>query len=184
MGKKLLKGSGNMGTCRLCNTSYTEFTVNLPLPHLPISFGANSRELRLVEEGDGVSRVRTTKSSKILSEAGKIAELLKAADVSYLSLRDDAKNEAALFSRNPASLLAAVLKHDPEAFKFSSSGPSKQRDCQISPSDRSCQQNEHGNIALQNNHAGPVVDSLQDVSMDARTPVSAIKSRIRRKKYK
>lgn len=119
MGKELLKGSGNMGTCRLCNTSYTEFTVNLPLPHLPISFGANSRELRLVEEGDGVSRVRTTKSSKILSEAGKIAELLKATDVSYLSLRVDAKNEAALFSRNPASLLAAVLKHDTEAFKFS-----------------------------------------------------------------
>lgn len=181
MGKELLKGSGNMGTCRLCNTSYTEFTVNLPLPHLPISFGANSRELRLVEEGDGVSRVRTTKSSKILSEAGKIAELLKATDVSYLSLRVDAKNGAALFSRNPASLLAAVLKHDTEAFKFSLSGPSKQRDCQISPSDRSCQQNEHGSIVLQNNHAGPVADSLQDVSMDARTPVSAIKSRIRRK---
>nr|ABK26623.1 unknown [Picea sitchensis] len=121
MGDKLLEGSGNMGTHRLCNTSYTEFAVNLPLPHLPTSFGANSRELRLVEEGDGVSRVRTTKNSKILSEASKIAELLKATDASYLCLRDDMKNEAALFSRNPASLLAAVLKHDPEAFKFSSS---------------------------------------------------------------
>lgn len=181
MGEKLLEGSGNMGTHRLCNTSYTEFAVNLPLPHLPISFGANSRELRLVEEGDGVSRVRTTKSSKILSEAGKIAELLKATDVSYLCLRDVMKNEAALFSRNPANLLAAVLKHDPEAFKISSSGPNKQRDYQISRSDRGCPQNEHGSIALQNNHPGPVANSPQQVSMDARTLVSASKSRIRKK---
>eukprot|EP01018_Ginkgo_biloba_P006884 Gb_05661 [translate_table: standard] len=167
----------NTNTYRLSNTTYTEVAPCLPLPNLPICFGANNEELSLFEDGDG----RAMKSSVILSHAGKIAELLKFTDIGYLSLRDEVRNDTDSISAEPGSLLSAVLQHDPEAFDFSTPDPVKERGWRnLSSEKRSSQQNSHGGIQSQNISKGPT-NLPEGTSMDMQSPVSVRKSRIRRK---
>ncbi|XP_057817132.2 sister chromatid cohesion protein SCC2 isoform X2 [Cryptomeria japonica] len=165
-----------MATHRLCLTSHTEIVPYLPLLHLPFCFGANSQELSLVEDGETASRVRAAESSSVMSVGSKIAELLKATDVSYLCLKYHMRNEEALVSSDTASVLAAVLDHDPSAFSCKTPGNGKLRGFQHSSSDRGSQQNQHSGTPLTYSHKGSSANP-----QDMQTPLSATKSRLRRK---
>eukprot|EP01018_Ginkgo_biloba_P004991 Gb_41687 [translate_table: standard] len=169
-----------MSTYRLCNTSYTEPAFFLPFPSLPVCFGASSQELRLAEDGDGASRVRTASSTTLLSQASKVAELLQATDVSYLSLRDNARSEGALVSKELGSFHAAVLQHNPDAFSYSAQGPNKQSAGRNSSSDRS-ERNEDCVGPSHNVQKGSLVNPPEGIATDVQAPISAAKSKIRRK---
>lgn len=73
-------GSGLRGI-GLSNTIHSEVAPCLPLPSLPVSFGASEPELRLFDEPAGSY---ATLRSDVLAQSKKIADLLRATDVSYL----------------------------------------------------------------------------------------------------
>jgi cohesin loading factor subunit SCC2 len=70
----------NTNTYRLSNTTYSEVAPCLPLPNLPIYLGASSQDISLFEDVN----VGAGNRSAVLLQAGKIAELLKITDISYL----------------------------------------------------------------------------------------------------
>lgn len=112
---------------RLTNTTHTEVAPSLPLPSLPICFGAASQDLILFEDRAAVEAVQARDGSPLIAHAGKIAELLAATDISYLSVRDGYKDGITSISTTPGSLLAAVLHNDPEAFSYTRTEPVDQR---------------------------------------------------------
>ena len=77
---------------RLTNLSHTEVAPSLPLPSLPICFGASSSDLIPFQEEEkgntmgvtGVMHMTDRRSSSLIAHAGRIAELLSATDISYL----------------------------------------------------------------------------------------------------
>ncbi|XP_057824377.2 sister chromatid cohesion protein SCC2 isoform X1 [Cryptomeria japonica] len=168
----------NTNTYSLSNTTYSEVALSLPLPNLPICFGANSEELALFEDGDG----RAAKRSAVLAQAGKIAELLKSTDISYLSLREEVRNGKASISAEPGSVLSAVLQHDFEAFDYSTPGLVKERGFRnLSSEKRSSAQNIHGGILSQSVSKGASTNIPEGVTSDVQEPMPLRKSRIRRK---
>ncbi|KAG6556205.1 hypothetical protein Mapa_002146 [Marchantia paleacea] len=108
-------GKKNMSTYRLTNVTHSEVAHCLPLPSLPTSFGASNPALYLFDE-ESATKVRAINDSAVLAHAGKIAELLKSTDISYLSLRDKDKHLAPGVTSEPGSLLDAVLQYEPDAF--------------------------------------------------------------------
>lgn len=175
-GEKLL--TMNTNTYRLSNTTYSEVAPCLPLPNLPIYLGASTQELSLFEDVNA----RAGSSSAVLSQAGKIAELLKITDISYLSLREEARNESASLSAEPGSLLSAVLHHDPGAFDYIIPGPVKERGWRnLSSEKRSSQENSHGGIQSHNFSKGASSNLQEGTSLNMQTPMSARKSRMIRK---
>lgn len=73
----------------LPNTIHSDVAPCLPLPSLPVFFGASDPELRLLDETGSVSNSSSSawsfsRSSGILAQASKIAALLRETDVSYL----------------------------------------------------------------------------------------------------
>lgn len=73
-------GSGHRGI-GLSNTIHSEVAPCLPLPSLPVFFGASEQELRLFDEPPGSY---ATSTNDVLAQSKKIADLLRATDVSYL----------------------------------------------------------------------------------------------------
>ncbi|XP_011098733.1 nipped-B-like protein isoform X2 [Sesamum indicum] len=104
----------------LSNTVHSEVAPCLPLPSLPVFCGALHQELRLFDDTGGS---RWNSSSGDVS--GKIADLLRNTDVSYLNLKDEENLEPGGSVGN-FNLFNDVLRHDPEAFEYASPGPAKQ----------------------------------------------------------
>ncbi|KAJ7532193.1 hypothetical protein O6H91_14G075900 [Diphasiastrum complanatum] len=165
------RGSKVMKAFRLTNTSYTEIAQSLPLPNLPVSFGASNPELSLYEEVDITARLRETNES-VSSQAGKIAELLRNTDVSYLSLKEEAKSSVTSYPTDKGILEKAVLDHDSEAFSCPLSGMQKRQQSIL-------EESPFQTIAppLQRIDSTNQIKSPQDPC----SLVSAKKSRIRRK---
>ncbi|KAI3452230.1 hypothetical protein Pfo_008895 [Paulownia fortunei] len=117
-------GSGGEGVPRgisLSNTVHSEVAPCLPLPSLPVLCGALDQELRLFDDGGGGSRWNSSRGDV----SGKIADLLRNADVSYLNLKDD-ENLQPGGSVGNFNLFNDVLRHDPEAFEYVTPGPAKE----------------------------------------------------------
>lgn len=75
-------GGGRLATgkaCRLTNTTYWDASSSVPLASLPLFCGAPERDLRLFDD-----QARPVDRPEILAQAGKIADLLRDTDVSYL----------------------------------------------------------------------------------------------------
>ncbi len=73
-----------MNSYRLTNTTYTEVADRLPLVTLPFSFGSTSKDLSLFDDNEVAFGVGGKSQTAINAQAGKIAELLRATDISYL----------------------------------------------------------------------------------------------------
>ncbi|XP_047165717.1 sister chromatid cohesion protein SCC2 isoform X1 [Vigna umbellata] len=110
-------GSRGIG---LSNTVHSELAAYLPLPSLPVFCGASDQDLRLVDSPARLNRV------DVLAQSGKIAELLRHTDVSYLNLRDEAKGVPYIYVE-PLELHDEVLRCNPEAFEYSTAGPVKEQ---------------------------------------------------------
>ncbi|KAL1338205.1 sister chromatid cohesion protein SCC2 [Arachis hypogaea] len=104
----------------LSNTIHSEVAPCLPLPSLPVFCGSSDRDLRLVDSPAMLNRV------DVLAQAGKIAELLQHTDVSYLNLRDDNGSGSYMYIE-PLELHDEVLRCNPEAFEYSTTGPVKEQ---------------------------------------------------------
>lgn len=76
------QGIGYEKACRLSNTNHSEVAPALPLPSLPVSFGAADARIELLDEPSHGARLGDRPD--VLSHAGAIAELLRNCDVSYL----------------------------------------------------------------------------------------------------
>ncbi|TKY50194.1 Nipped-B protein [Spatholobus suberectus] len=111
--------SGHRGI-GLSNTIHSELAACLPLPSLPVFCGASDQDLRLVDSPARLNRV------DVLAQSGKIAELLRHTDVSYLNLRDEAKSIPYIYVE-PLELHDEVLRCNPEAFEYSAAGPVKEQ---------------------------------------------------------
>ncbi|XP_024530333.1 sister chromatid cohesion protein SCC2 isoform X2 [Selaginella moellendorffii] len=114
---------GDRKTYGLANTAHTEIAQSLPLPSLPIGFGATSQGLSLFEENEHAARLQGARDAAIMSKAGKIAELLANTDSSYITLKDETSIPPVV--AEPGSLAAAVLKFNPQAFSCRFSAPLK-----------------------------------------------------------
>ncbi|KZV25012.1 nipped-B-like protein [Dorcoceras hygrometricum] len=93
----------------LSNTVHSEVAPCLPLPSLPVFCGALDQELRLFDDG------RSRRSSNQVDVPGKIADLLRNTDVSYLNLKDQSNIQPGA-SIGSSALFNAVLRHDTGAF--------------------------------------------------------------------
>ncbi|XP_073147222.1 sister chromatid cohesion protein SCC2 isoform X2 [Henckelia pumila] len=94
----------------LSNTVHSEVAPCLPLPSLPVFCGALDQELRLFDDG------RSRWSSNQGDVPGKIADLLRNTDVSYLNLKDQSSIQPGAAIGN-SDLFNEVLRHDPDAFE-------------------------------------------------------------------
>lgn len=112
---------------RLTNTTHTEVAPSLPLPSLPICFGAVCQDLLLFDERGAAEGLQARDGSLLTAHASKIADLLAATDISYLSVRDGPTDDLSRICSTPDSLVAAVLQHDPQAFSFVKSEQDDQR---------------------------------------------------------
>lgn len=74
-------GGGAPRGISLSNTVHSEVAPCLPLPSLPVFCGAIDQELRLLDDSSGL---RSLNRKDVLNQAGKIANMLKDTDVSYL----------------------------------------------------------------------------------------------------
>ncbi|KAI3987759.1 hypothetical protein MKX01_028493, partial [Papaver californicum] len=138
--------------CRLTNTLHSEVAPCLPLPSLPVFCGALDQELRLYDETTPSNVIRSSVRNDVVSQATKIADLLRHTDVSYLNLREGVSS----LSRNstePSSLYHQVLQYDSEAFEYSIPGLIKERNhSSLRPEKKTVEQNEPS--TSQRNHEG------------------------------
>ncbi|XP_073288840.1 sister chromatid cohesion protein SCC2-like isoform X1 [Primulina huaijiensis] len=103
-------GSGDLPCgISLSNTVHSEVAPCLPLPSLPVFCGALDQELRLFDDG------RSRWSSNQGDVAGKIVDLLRNTDVSYLNLKDQSSIQPGASIGN-SNLFNEILRHDPDAF--------------------------------------------------------------------
>ncbi|KAL3526568.1 hypothetical protein ACH5RR_011224 [Cinchona calisaya] len=119
--------SGSGGIPRgisLSNSVHSEVAPCLPLPSLPVFCGALDQELRLFDEQQRAGS-RSLNRSDVVSHAGKIAELLRNSDVSYLNLRADASAQPYGFVGH-LDLYDEVLRCNSEAFEYISPGPTSE----------------------------------------------------------
>ncbi|XP_022144453.1 sister chromatid cohesion protein SCC2 isoform X2 [Momordica charantia] len=124
-------GSGHRGI-GLSNTIHSEVAPCLPLPSLPVFFGASEQELRLFDEPPGSY---ATSTNDVLAQSKKIADLLRATDVSYLNLREDAE-ALSEGSVEPFELYKEVLRYDADAFNYTAPGPIMEHVSSSTVSDR------------------------------------------------
>ncbi|CAL5185968.1 unnamed protein product [Lathyrus oleraceus] len=113
------KFAGHRGTS-MANTVHSEVASCLPLPSLPVFYGASDQDLLLFDSPMQLNR------DAILSKSSKIAEMLRHTDVSYLNLRDDAKVVQYNYVE-PLELHDEVLRCNPEAFECGTAGPVKEK---------------------------------------------------------
>ncbi|KAL8471705.1 hypothetical protein ACS0TY_029084 [Phlomoides rotata] len=105
----------------LSNTVYSEVAPCLPLPSLPVFCGALDQELSILDEGGGGFVFNSNRADV----SGKIADLLRNADVSYLNLRNEENHHPGASVGN-FNLIDDVLRHDAEAFDCVTPGPAKE----------------------------------------------------------
>nr|VDC85382.1 unnamed protein product [Brassica rapa] len=104
----------------LANTAQSDVASHLPLPSLPIFCGAaQPGELKLFDEvAEGRSSGnRSLNRAEILSQSRRIAKMLEETDVSYLDLRNEAR-ELNCNSEEPFQLYDQVLRCNPGAFEY------------------------------------------------------------------
>ncbi len=77
-------GGGDDEYLPVTDTSHMEVALGLLLLSLPNSFGASRHELFLFDDSEVVARLRDKDDAAVVAHASKIAELLKATDISYL----------------------------------------------------------------------------------------------------
>ncbi|KAH8950638.1 hypothetical protein BDL97_10G095900 [Sphagnum fallax] len=168
-----------MNTYRLTNTSHTEVALGLPLLSLPNSFGASRHELFLFDDSEVAARLRDTDDAAVVAHANKIAELLRATDISYLSLREEAKNGVAPMAAEPGSLMAAILQHEQDAFSYTATGHLKRGGWQSSSAEKqstvAVHQASPGGPSHQVAHQGSWAPSSSPVDSPAAVKVTGIK---------
>ncbi|CAH8386778.1 unnamed protein product [Eruca vesicaria subsp. sativa] len=109
----------------LANTVQSEVASHLPLPSLPIFCGAtHPGEFKLFDEvAEGVSSGnRSLNRAEILSQSSRIAKMLEETDVSYLDLKNKAR-ELNCNSEEPFQLYEQVIRCNPGAFEYAIPGP-------------------------------------------------------------
>ncbi|KAH6830353.1 PHD finger family protein [Perilla frutescens var. hirtella] len=102
----------------LSNTVHSEVAPCLPLPSLPVFCGALDQEIRLFDNDGGAARWNSSSAGV----SGKIADLLRNADVSYLNLKNE-KNDQSGGSVGNINPINDVLRHDAEGFEYATPGP-------------------------------------------------------------
>ncbi|KAF3444847.1 hypothetical protein FNV43_RR14540 [Rhamnella rubrinervis] len=119
-----MSGSGHRGI-GLSNTIHSEVAPCLPLPSLPVFCGASDQDLRLFDEPSRNS-FWSLNRNEVLAQSGRIADLLRETDVSYLNLREDT-GEVSYGILEPLELHDEVLRYYPEAFECNAAGPIKEQ---------------------------------------------------------
>ncbi|PIA63025.1 hypothetical protein AQUCO_00200801v1 [Aquilegia coerulea] len=109
------QSSGHERACRLTNTIHSEVVPCLPLPSLPVFCGSNDQDLRLFDES---TTSRSLDRNEVVSQASRIADLLKDTDVSYLNLRDG-PSTIPHSSKYSSILFKEVLQNNSAAFECS-----------------------------------------------------------------
>lgn len=134
---------------KLSNTIHSEVAPCLPLPSLPPFCGAVDQELRLFDD----QLTRPLNRPEILAQAGKIADLLRHTDVSYLNLKHDATPSAASGSAmDRMDLCDEVLRCNPDAFECTPPGPSDERISSAAPDKNIAKKHEPILNQLQREH--------------------------------
>ncbi|KAF8090173.1 hypothetical protein N665_0483s0012 [Sinapis alba] len=108
----------------LANTVQSDIASHLPLPSLPIFCGAaQPGEFKLFDEvAESCSGGnRSLNRAEILSQSSRIANMLGETDVSYLDLRNEAR-ELKCNSEEPFQLYDQVLRCNPVAFEYAIPG--------------------------------------------------------------
>ncbi|XP_010550011.1 PREDICTED: nipped-B-like protein B isoform X2 [Tarenaya hassleriana] len=174
----------------LSNTVQSEVASHLPLPSLPIFCGAaDPDEFRLLDElGEG-SGYGSLNRSEILSQSGRIANLLRETDVSYLNLRHEAK-ALACNSVEPCELYDRVLQCNRDAFDFAgptgdpgfnSEVPPKKP---VEPCVRVKVRSQTDPIAAQSFRSEPSANELRtDYVVDQSFPPERLKSELQRDNF-
>ncbi|XP_071913172.1 sister chromatid cohesion protein SCC2-like isoform X1 [Coffea arabica] len=108
----------------LSNSLHSEVAPCLPLPSLPVFCGALDQELRLFDELHSAAS-RSVNRIDVVSQAGKIAQLLSNTDVSYLSIRGDVSSQPQGFVGHH-DLYDEVLRYNSQAFDYISPGPTNE----------------------------------------------------------
>ncbi|PSR87716.1 Nipped-B-like protein [Actinidia chinensis var. chinensis] len=116
-------GGGAPRGISFSNTVHSEVAPCLPLPSLPVFCGAFNHELKLF---DGQTGSRSLNRNDVVSQAGKIADLLGATDVSYLNLRAESTSITCGFLE-PLDLYNEVIHCNSEAFEYITPGPIKEQ---------------------------------------------------------
>ncbi|KAL5723095.1 hypothetical protein ACHQM5_006535 [Ranunculus cassubicifolius] len=161
--------------CRLSNTTHSEIAPSLPLPSLPVFCGSIDQDIRLVDESTSSSVNRSLDRKEILSQASRIADLLKDTDVSYLNLRDGVCTTPYSPKHSSTPLLKEVLRCNSEAFEYSVPGFIKEQSYnntvfetkhkeQILPTITHIQRENEENRS----HSGPNLNN--DISASSRKP--------------
>ncbi|KAJ4912098.1 PHD finger family protein [Raphanus sativus] len=106
----------------LANSVQSDVASHLPLPSLPVFCGAaRPGELKLFDEvaegSSSSSGNRSLNRAEILSQSSRIANMLGETDVSYLDLRNEAR-ELNCNSVEPFQLYDQVLRCNPGAFEY------------------------------------------------------------------
>ncbi|KAI3938536.1 hypothetical protein MKX01_030829 [Papaver californicum] len=166
--------------CRLTNTLHSEVAPCLPLPSLPVFCGALDQELRLYDETTPSNVIRSSVRNDVVSQATKIADLLRHTDVSYLNLREGVSS----LSRNstePSSLYHQVLQYDSEAFEYSIPGLIKERNhSSLRPENETVEQNKPS--TSQRKHEGALNHQSSGNHADgAQTSVSSRRQKVKKK---
>ncbi|XP_020223012.1 sister chromatid cohesion protein SCC2 [Cajanus cajan] len=174
----VVAASGHRGI-GLSNTIHSEVASYLPLPLLPVWCGATVQDPPLVESPERLNHV------DVLSQSGKIAELLRRADMSYLKLTDDAKvvpNKDD--DEPPLELHDEVLRCYPEAFDYdySAAGPVKE---QISGSALPEKRQSESSLPIQSqipkDYNPTHTHQLDNVSTNDISTLSSKKSKVKKK---
>ncbi|EXB38089.1 Nipped-B-like protein [Morus notabilis] len=109
----------------LSNTIHSEVASCLPLPSLPVFCGASDPELRLFDDSSR-NYLWSLNRNEILNQSGRIADLLRQTDVSYLNLRE-APQEVSYGYLEPLDLHDEVLRFNSEAFNVNGPGHIKEQ---------------------------------------------------------
>ncbi|OVA07915.1 zinc finger protein [Macleaya cordata] len=170
---------GHERACRLTNTVHSEVAPCLPLPSLPVFCGALDQELRLFDEP---SNSRSLNRNDVLSQASKIADLLRDTDVSYLNLREGVCSVSSSFTE-PLHLYHEVLRYNTEAFEYSFPGLIKERNCSSSiPEKKPFEQNTPITNHVQREYEGALNHhSGGNHVNDIQLPVSSRKHKVKKK---
>lgn len=125
-------GSSSLRGIGLSNTIHSEVAPCLPLPSLPVFCGAYDQELRLFDEP---RNARSLNRRDVISQASRIADLLRETDISYLNLRDDECSFPYGFVE-PLVLYDEVVRCNPEAFEYITPGHIKEQICSRTVSEK------------------------------------------------
>eukprot|EP00257_Ricinus_communis_P019908 XP_015579021.1 sister chromatid cohesion protein SCC2 [Ricinus communis] len=121
--------SGSSSTRRgigLSNTIHSEVAPCLPLPSVPVFCGASDPNLKLFDDGN-IRGVWSLNRTEIISQASRIADLLRHTDVSYLNFRDETRLTS-FGNVEPLELFDQVLQCNPEAFEYVTPGKQSKND--------------------------------------------------------